>query len=332
MSDRPEIMPNLKPRSVVALVYDELCTFEFGIVAEVFGLKRPEVGPEWYTFKSVAVEHGPLMAAGGLTFTPTGTLEDFETAETIIIPGWRGKDEPVPKSTIKALQEAHARGARLVTICSGVYVLATAGLLTDATVTTHWRYVEDFKQKFPNIQIEPDSLYVEDGTILTSAGSSAGIDLCLHIVRQDFGAKIANSVARRLVMHAHRQGGQTQYIEQPLPRHHEADRLSATLEHIQIHISKPHSISTLAKQAGMSTRTFQRRFSAFTGLPIAQWVTQERLTKARDLLETTQATLDDISETVGFKTAETLRYHFRKKFNISPGQYRARFQTVSSSS
>ena len=332
MSDRLEIMPNMTPHSVVALVYDGLCTFEFGIVAEVFGLARPEVGPDWYTFKSVALESGPLTAAGGLTFTPTGTLQDLQSAETIIIPGWRGKDAPVPESIIKALKDAHARGARLVTICSGVYVLAAAGLLTSTKVTTHWRYVEDFKQKFPDIQIEPDNLYVEDGTILTSAGSSAGIDLCLHIVRQDFGAKIANSVARRLVMHAHRQGGQTQYIEQPLPRHHEADRLSHTVEYVQTHISKPHSVNTLAKQAGMSTRTFQRRFCALTGLPIAQWITQERLTKACDLLETTHATLDDISETVGFKTAETLRYHFRKRFNISPGQYRARFQTLSSNS
>ena len=332
MSDRPEIMPILTPHSVVTVVYDGLCTFEFGIAAEVFGLSRPEIGPNWYTFKSVALENGPLMAAGGLTFTPTGSRQDLQTADTIIIPGWRGEDAPVPESIIKALQSAHARGTRLVTICSGVYVLAAAGLLAETKVTTHWRYIEDFKQKFPHIQTEPDSLYVANGNILTSAGSSAGIDLCLHIVRQDFGAKIANSVARRLVMHAHRQGGQTQYIEQPLPRHHEADRLSHTVEYVQTHISEPHSITTLARQAGMSTRTFQRRFSALTGLPIAQWIAQERLTKACDLLETTRATLDDISETVGFKTAETLRYNFRKRFNISPGQYRARFQTVSSKS
>lgn len=332
MSYRPEIMPKITPRSVVALAYDGLCTFEFGIVAEVFGLPRPEVGPDWYRFKSVAVENGALTAAGGLTFTATGTQQDIRSAETLIIPGWRDKDATVPDSIIKLLQDTHARGTRIVTICSGVYVLAAAGLLTDTNVTTHWRYVEDFQRKYPLISLNPNRLYIEDGNIFTSAGSSAGIDLCLHIVRQDFGAKIANSVARRLVMHAHRQGGQTQYIEQPLPRHDEADRLSATVEYVQTHIAEAHSISMLAKQAGMSTRTFQRRFSALTGLPIAQWITQERLIRARDLLETTRATLDDVSATVGFKTAETLRYHFRKQFNISPGQYRARFQTVSNSS
>ncbi|MBZ0216310.1 MAG: transcriptional regulator FtrA [Fimbriimonadaceae bacterium] len=322
-----------RPGNVVALVYEGLCIFEFGIVAEVFGLPRPEIDGDWYRFKSVALEKGPLRAAGGLEITVTGSEADLEQAGTIIIPGWRGKDESVPATLCKALRRAHKRGARLVSICSGAYVLAAAGLLDGRRVTTHWRYVEDFSDKYPGVFVEPDSLYIEDGNILSSAGSSAGIDLCLYIVRRDFGTKIANSVARRLVMHAHRQGGQTQFIEQPVPVENEAHRLSATLDYIRSNLDRTHSVVSLAAVSGMSSRTFQRRFVALTGTPVGQWITRERLTRACTLLETTQAPLDDIVDIVGLANVGNLRYHFRKDFGISPGQYRKRFgrQTVEAS-
>jgi len=319
-------MTNRSKNLVVALAYDGLCTFEFGIVAEVFGLVRPEIGPDRYQFKTVAIEDGPLRAAGGLEFKASGTKADLKRADTIIIPGWRGKDEPVPTSLCTALQAAHKRGTRLVSICSGIYVLAAAGLLDGKRATTHWRYADDLAQKHPNIMVEPDNLYIDDGDILTSAGSSAGIDLCIHIVRQDFGAKIANSVARRLVMHAHRQGEQSQYIEQPVPRPSEAHRLSSTLEHIRTRLAKSHTVGSLAKFSGMGSRTFQRRFMALTGVPTMQWINQERLTQACTLLETGNSSLDDVADTVGLINAENLRYHFRKQLHISPSEYRKRFQ------
>lgn len=327
-----EIMPNLTPRvsepdgtNVVALAYNGLCTFEFGIVAEVFGLPRPEIVGDWYRFESVALEKGRLRAAGGLEFTASGSMEDFEAAGTIVIPGWRGKDEPVPSVLCDALRDAHGRGVRLVTICSGVYVLAAAGLLDGHRVATHWRYAQDFSDRYPSVHVATDSLYVDDGDILSSAGSSAGLDLCLHIVRSDFGSKIANSVARRLVMHAHRQGGQTQFIEQPVPAENEAHRLSATVDYIRAGLNRPHSVASLAEVSGMSPRTFQRKFVALTGMPVGSWIAQERLTRACTLLETTQASLDDIADAVGLSNPQNLRYHFRKTFDVSPSQYRKRF-------
>jgi len=310
---------------VVALVYSGLCTFEFGIVSEVFGLHRPEIEGAWYTFQPVALENGPLLAAGGLEFSATGTEKDLENANTIIVPGWRGKDEAVPSSMCRALHAAHQKGTRIVSICSGVYVLAAAGLLAGRRVTTHWKYLQDFGGKFPDVIIEPDNLYVDDEDIMTSAGSSAGIDLCLHIVRKDYGARIANSVARRLVMHAHRQGGQTQYIEQPVPDENEAHRLSSTLDHIRSNIDKVHSVSSLANLSGMSTRSFQRKFITLTGMPVGRWVRQERLIRARTLLETSQGSINDVAEAVGMPNVEGLRYHFRNHFGVSPGQYRKRF-------
>lgn len=312
-------------RNVVALVYDGLCTFEYGIVAEVFGLPRPEIVGDWYRFESVALERGPLRAAGGLKFTASGSADDFDAAGTIVIPGWRGKDEPVPSSLCEALREAHRRGARLVTICSGVYVLAAAGLLDGRRAATHWRYADDFSRRYPAVDLATDSLYVDDGDILSSAGSSAGLDLCLHIVRRDFGAKIANSVARRLVMHAHRQGGQAQFIEQPVPAENEAHRLSATLDYIRAGLNRPHSVASLADVSGMSPRTFQRKFAALTGMPVGNWIAQERLARACALLETTQASLDEIADAVGLSNPQNLRYHFRKRFDVSPSQYRKRF-------
>ncbi len=316
---------NVSSPRVVALVYDGLCTFEFGIVCEVFGLARPEFKQGWYDFHSVALEKAPLRAAGGLEFSASGTQADFERADTILIPGWRGVLEPVPKELITAIQHAYQRGTRIVSICSGLYVLAAAGLLEGRRVTTHWRYLQDFAKRYPNVILEPNSLYVDEGQILTSAGSSAGIDLCLHIVRQDYGMKIANSVARRLVMHAHRQGGQSQFIEQPIPKKTEAHRLSATLDYIKTNLNQPHDVASLAQYSGMSRRSFQRKFTALTGLSVGRWINQLRLTHACNLLETTNANMDEIADAAGISNGEGLRYHFRKDFGVSPGEYRKRF-------
>jgi AraC family transcriptional regulator, transcriptional activator FtrA len=319
-----------RPR-IVILVYDGLCTFEYGIAVEVFGLYRPELGGYLYDVSSVSVEKRPLRAAGGIVITATGTLDELEQADTVVVPGWRGKDEIVPKRICDAVRTAHDRGARLVSVCSGIYVLAAAGLLSNRRATTHWRYVEDFSSRFPDVDIQPNELYVDEGDIITSAGSSAGIDACLHIVRSDYGPKIGNSVARRLVMHSHRQGGQAQFIEQPLPKTGGSHRLSQMMDEIRARIGEDHQISSMARLAGMSPRTFQRRFLAFTGVPAKQWLVQERLSRSCLLLETTDMSVDRISEAVGFSTAEALRYHFRKALLVSPMDYRRRFRREPSS-
>ncbi len=314
---------------VVALVYDGLCTFEYGIAAEVFGLSRPELGRQIYQFSSVALESKSMQAAGGLTVKATGTLADLKAAHTIVIPGWRGKDEPVPAVFCHQLQQAYRRGARLLSICSGGYVLAAAGLLEQKKVTTHWRYAEHMKSAYPNIVLQQNHLYVDCENIVTSAGSSAGIDACLYLVRCDYGAKIANSVARRLVMHSHRQGNQIQFIDQPVPKSDEDDRLSALMQTLRSDLASPHHISALAKSVSMSTRTFQRRFLSLTGIPVMKWLTQERILRACQLLESTDLSIDVISEQVGFKGSDSMRYHFRESLALSPAEYRRRFSEIS---
>ena len=314
------------PHTVVALVYDGLCSFEYGIAAEVFGLSRPELGKELYKFSSVALEKKTLHAAGGLTFKASGTLADLKRAHTIVVPGWRGKDEVVPESMCHQLRIAHRRGARFLAICSGTYVLAAAGLLDNKRATTHWRYAEDLRSQYPEIVVDEKKLYVEEGNIVTSAGSSAGIDACIHIVRSDYGTEVANNVSRRLVMHAYRQGSQAQFIEQPLLKLGEDQRLSRLIDELRGNLSAQHQIDSLAQDVGMSSRTFQRRFLAFTGVTVIKWLIQERVSRASELLESTELSIDRISEEVGFQSADALRYHYRLSFEISPNEYRKRFK------
>jgi AraC family transcriptional regulator, transcriptional activator FtrA len=317
------IMPN---RLVVALAYDGLCTFEFGIAIEVFGLPRPEMGPDWYRFAVCAVDQGRMRAVGGFQLVADGGLELLEDAGTIIIPGWRSAHgAPVPPALIESLRRAHARGARLMSICSGVFVLAAAGLLSGRRATTHWRYVERLSAAYPDIRVEPDVLYVDEGSVLTSAGSAAGIDLCLHVVRHDFGAEVANRLARRLVVPPHREGGQAQFIERPMPPAREGTRFGPLFDRMRARLAEEQTVAGLAAETGMSVRTFLRRFKAATGVPPGEWLLTERLLRARDLLETTPHSIEDIAVASGFGSSATLRHHFRARLATSPAAYRARF-------
>ena len=310
---------------VVALAYDGLCTFEFGVAVEVFGLPRPEMGDNWYRFAVAGLETGELRATGGIRIAVDGGLALLEQAGTIIVPGWRGADEPVPPDLCEALRTAHARGARIMSICSGVFVLAAAGLLDGLPASTHWRYTEKLQQRYPKIQVMPDVLYIDNGSVLTSAGSAAGIDLSLHLVRRDYGAGAANSVARRLVIPPHRVGGQAQFIEQPVPVAYESTRLSPLFDYLQAHLADEHSVESLAAFTGMSPRTFLRRFSAATGTTPARWLLTMRLTRCRDLLESSTLSVEDIAERVGFGSAATLRHHFRARLSTTPAAYRKAF-------
>lgn len=323
-----EIMPNLSFATsgplVAALIYDGLCTFEYGVAAEVFGLPRPEAGPHWYRFATCAVERGPLRAMGGLTVQADAGLELLAEADLIIAPGWKGVDvEPSP-ALLDALRAAHARGARLMSICSGVFVLAATGLLSGCRVTTHWRYAEALATRFPSLQFDEAVLYVDEGQVLTSAGSSAGIDLSLHVVRRDFGPEVANQVARRLVMPAHRNGGQLQYVERPVPERENA-RLSDVISHVRAQLDHPFTVTEMARMAAISERTLHRRFIETMGEAPASWLVGVRVERARELLEAHDLPMDELARLCGFGDAAALRHHFRRRLKVSPTEYRSTF-------
>ena len=315
------------PRRVVSLAYDGLCTFEFGIVVEIFGLPRPELPVDWYRFQVCSLDRGPLRATGGITVRTGLGLRVLQRAGTIVIPGWRNADERPPEALLRALCAAHAHGARLVSICSGVFVLAAAGLLNGRRATTHWRYVERLRARHPEVRVEPDVLYVDDGDILTSAGSAAGIDLGLHIVRRDYGAEVANQVARRLVVPPQREGGQAQYVPRPVRSEAAGDGLAPLLEWAQGRLDQALSVDRLARRAVMSPRTFARRFREETGTTPHQWLTHQRLLAAQRRLEATSDPVDAVAQAVGLGSAETLRLHFRRALRTSPTAYRRRFST-----
>lgn len=310
---------------VAILTYDHLCMFEFGIAVEVFGLPRPELAEiGWYSCEIVGIEPGPYRATGGITVDAPYDLGRLERTDLIVVPGWRGALQPVPSPVLDALRRAHDRGARIATLCSGVFVPARAGLLDGRRATTHWRYAETLRAEFPAITVEPDILYVADGNILTAAGSAAGIDLCLAIVRQDFGAEIANTIARRLVLPAHREGGQAQFITRPVARERRG-QIGALLDRLREHLDEDWPIARMAAAAGLSERTLIRRFNDATGLSPVNWLIAERVERTKDLLETTSLDLDAIAEATGFRTQETLRHHFRARTGVSPTAFRRAF-------
>jgi len=306
---------------VKTLAYDGLCIFEFGIATELFALPRPEF-PSWYHFQTVGIEPD-IRAIGGLMIQVDGTLEALQYADTIIIPGWRNPSEPPPEPLLQALREANKNGTRLFSICSGVFILAAAGLLDGKRATTHWRYTAALQARFPKIKVQSDVLYVEDGNILTSAGSAAGIDASLHLIRQDHGSAVANAVARRLVLPPHRDGGQAQFIPPTQPT--TGNSIAKLMDWARRNLGQPLPLHALAAHAGMSERTFQRRFRAETGVPPIAWLQRERLFHAQALLETTAASLAEIAHTSGYESLDTFRIAFKRTLGTSPAAYRARF-------
>jgi len=293
-------------------------------VVELFALERPELDVAWYDFAVCSAERGPLRAAGGIEVRVPNPLGLLDHADTIVIPGWRNADELPPPALLRRIRAAYERGARLCTICSGVFVLAAAGVLDGRTVTTHWRYAERLSKRYPNITVEPNALYIDSGQVLTSAGSAAGLDMLLHLVRRDYGARVANQVAQRLVIPPHREGGQAQYLPRPLPND-ERNRLSKLLDWIRSHPAQTHTIETLARRASMSPRTLQRQFRETVGLAPYDWLIRERVSLAKDLLQAGRHSLTHIADAVGFKSQETFRRHFRRVAGTSPASYRRQF-------
>ncbi|HLX00816.1 MAG TPA: transcriptional regulator FtrA [Trinickia sp.] len=310
---------------VVALAYDRLCTFEFGCVVELFALPRPELDVGWYRFAVCAAERGPIRAAGDITIAAPYTLKLLDRAQTIVIPGWRDPDETAPEPLLRKLRAAYRRGARLCSICSGVFVLAAAGVLENKRVTTHWRYADKLQQRYPSLQVEPDALYVDEGQIITSAGSAAGLDMLLHIVRSDHGSAVANRVAQRLVVPPHREGGQSQFVPRPMPPG-DSSRIAKLMDWVRARPALPHTLASLAERAAMSPRTLQRQFLEATGFGPYEWLIRERVAVAKEMLEAAAPmAMSSVAERSGFGSEESLRRHFRRIVQTSPAAYRRKF-------
>lgn len=313
------------PPRVAILAFPGLSLFEFSVAREVFATDySAEAGGRWYRTAICAAEPGRVRIDGGLELVVPGGLAAVARADTVIVPPTDVPDE-VPDAVIAALQRAHRRGARIASLCTGAYVLARAGLLDGRRATTHWRHCADLCRRYPGLQLDADVLYVDDGDLLTSAGSAASMDLCLHLVRLDFGAEVAARVARRLVVAPHRDGGQAQYIEKPLPPAEGCDPFADTLAWLQEHLDEPVTIEDLAARSAMSPRTFARRFTDSVGTTPYQWLLRQRVALAQRLLEGTDLPVEAVAERSGMGSAVNLRKHFQRLVHTSPQAYRRTF-------
>jgi AraC family transcriptional activator FtrA len=315
-------------RSVAVLAYDGMTAFETGIVTEVFALRWSDLEPrdDWYEVKICAERPGPLAVLGGAQLHVAYGLDVLAEARTVVVPSVADPEADPAPEVIAALRLARSRGARIVSICSGVFALAAAGLLDGLRATTHWRYADLLRRRYPAISVDPQPLYVDHESILTSAGCAAGIDLCLHLVRKDFGAEMANAIARRLVIPPHRDGGQAQYIESPVSADPDDDRIARSLAWALAHLDEPISVDRLAEQACMSSRTYLRHFARNVGTSPIKWLIGRRIQASLPVLETTDIPIEEVATLVGFDTAVTYRYHFSEAMRTSPSAYRRTFR------
>lgn len=322
-------MPTHAPETVAVLAFDGISPFHLSVPCLVFGEDRTESGEPRFDVRVCAAERGPLRTTAGFTIQAPHGLRALHRASIVVVPSWRDPGEPVPVALLRALRAAHRNGATIVGLCLGAFVLAEAGLLDGRPATTHWALVPAFAERYPQVELQPEVLYVDDGDVLTSAGTAAGIDCCLHLLRVRYGAEVANRAARRMVVAPHRQGGQAQYIEQPVRPSPDRDRLTPLLEWLRGHLGQSHTLDALAQRALMSRRTFTRRFQAATGTTVGQWLQDQRLALAQRLLETSNQPIETVAAEAGFGSAVSLRQHFGAAFKVSPTAYRRQFSTLS---
>jgi AraC family transcriptional activator FtrA len=313
-------------KRVAVLVLDNVAPFELGVLCEVFGTDRVKDGFPGYEFHTCSPDGGPVRTKSGWLLTPTADLAPLESADLIAVPAYP-LDCPTPPEVGAALRRAADRGAYVLSVCSGAFLLAEAGLLEGRRCTTHWQYADELARRYPDLKVDPDVLYIADDNIMTSAGTAAGIDLCLHLVRREHGSAVANALARRMVVPPHRDGGQAQYVEAPVPRTADAPTLEPLLSWLVTTLDEEHTVESLAARAHMSSRTFARRFRAETGTTPHDWLTAQRVLLARRLLEDTDLGVDAIALRAGFGTAAMLRHHFTKRVATTPQQYRTTFRT-----
>lgn len=309
---------------VVVIVDENSNPFELGCATEVFGLRRPEIGRDLYDFRLCSPEPRTLMRDGFFTLTGVADLEAADAADTLIVPNRPDIEVPRRPAVLDAVRRAHSRGARLVGFCSGAFTLAEAGVLDGRRATAHWQWADSFRARFPAVQLETDVLFVDDGDILTAAGSAAALDLGLHVVRRDYGAEVANSVSRRLVFAAHRDGGQRQFVERPMPDLPD-ESLAPVLAWAQERLDSPLTVSGLAARAAVSPATLHRRFQAQLGTTPLAWLTGERLALACRLIERGESRFEVVARRSGLGTAANLRTLMRRATGITPSAYKRRF-------
>ncbi len=311
-------------KTVAAVLIDGVAPFEFGTICEVFGIDRQEDGVPPIEFRVCGEHPGvPLNTSVGAQFTPSLGLDALEGADLVAVPAAYIRDD-YPQAVLEALRAAAKRGSTVLSVCSGAFILGAAGLLDGRKCTTHWRHADEFAERFPNALLDADVLFVDDGNIVTSAGTAAGIDAALHLVRREMGAGPAAAIARRMVVPPQREGGQRQYVQLPIPEC-TGDSLSPVLTFMLEHVTEEHTVAALAKRANLSERTFARRFVAETGTTPHRWITMQRALVARQLLEETTLPIDDIAERSGFGSAALLRHHFHKIIGVAPKDYRRTF-------
>ncbi|WP_371181476.1 GlxA family transcriptional regulator [Xanthomonas sacchari] len=315
----------MSPHRIAVVAFDRISPFHLAVPCQVFEA-RPDTDLPAFDLRVCAADPGPLRTDAGFAIQVQHGLEALEGADTVIVPSWRDAAEPAPAALCQALRRAHAAGAQVVGLCLGTFVLADAGLLDGRPATTHWAALARFTQRHPQVRLQPDVLYVDDGDVLTSAGTVAGIDCCLHLVRRRHGADVANRIARRLVVAPHRQGGQAQYIEQPLPASRRDAQLGPTLDWMLQRLDQPQRLDALAAHARMSRRSFTRQFRQVTGTTVVQWLAHQRLVRAQQLLERTDLPLERIAADCGFGSAGALRLQFTRDLGLPPSAYRRGFR------
>lgn len=313
-------------KNVAVLLMDEVHPFELGVLCEVFGLDRSDEGLPVHDFAVVSAEGPALRTHAGFTLTASHGLDRLEEADLVAVPaGSRFLVREYPPEVLDALRRAVARGARVLSVCSGAFVLGAAGLLDGRRCTTHWRHSAELARRHPSARVEPDVLYVDEGQVITSAGTAAGIDACLHLVRQEYGQEVANTIARRMVVPPHRDGGQAQYVRRPLPRT-PCDTVGDTLAWMENHLDQEMTVEQLAALAHMSPRTYARRFQQETGTTPYRWLLRQRVLLAQHLLETSDETMEAVAARAGFGNAASLRHQFVRSLGTTPNAYRRTFQ------
>jgi AraC family transcriptional regulator, transcriptional activator FtrA len=299
---------------------------ELAIACDVFGKRRPDMPRPWYDLRVCAPPGPPVHIAAGFVADSADGYDLLAEADTVVVPALRDAYAEPPAELVEAVRVAHRNGARIVALCTGAFVLAAAGLLDGRPATTHWFHAEELARRYPAVKLDPSVLYIDDGDVLTSAGTTAGIDLCLHIVRIDYGAAVANTLARRLVAPAHRGGGQAQYIERPAAERPE-ESLAPLLDWMREHLREPLTVATLARHANVAERTLIRQFHATAGTTPIKWLTAQRVLRARELLESTTLPVDQVGEECGLGGPANFRRHFTMAVGVNPSTYRRTFRT-----
>lgn len=313
-------------RNVAAVLLNGVHPFELGVVCEVFGIDRSDEGLPVYDFAVVSAEGPELSTHCGFTVSTPYGLDRLEEADLIAVPaGETYAEREYPPELLAALRRAVDRGSRVLSVCSGVFVLAAAGLLDGRRCAVHWHHAEQLARRYPRLTVEPDMLYVDEDPVITSAGTAAGIDACLHLVRKEQGPEVGNKIARRMVMPPHRDGGQAQFIERPLPKA-PCDTVGEVLAWMEAHLDQEVTVEQLAARAHMAPRTFARRFQQETGTTPYRWILRQRVLLAQELLEGTDETMDAIAWRTGFGTAAALRHQFVRALGTTPNAYRRAFR------